>query len=200
MSKKIVAIVGSYRKHGSVDSAVDEILCAARDLGAETEKIHLMDKHIEYCINCRKCTQSPGPDRCPCIHKDDMEEIFTKIDNADGLILAAPVNFFNLTAIFRKFMERFVCYSYWPWGMAAPKRRPQSRKNKKAVLVTANAMPAFMGRILTGAIRALKSITKLVGAKTVATIFIGMASMGPKQPLPKSIVKKSRRAAAKLMA
>ena len=58
---KITAIVGTYRKGGVTDSAVDEILAAAREAGAETTKIYLIDKHVEFCTNCRTCTQEEGP-------------------------------------------------------------------------------------------------------------------------------------------
>ena len=43
MAGKVVAIIGSYRKHGTVDQAVDAILAGARERGATTEKIFLID-------------------------------------------------------------------------------------------------------------------------------------------------------------
>ena len=36
-------------------------------------------------------------------------------------MLASPVNFYNVTAIFRRFLERLLGFTYWPWGKAAPK-------------------------------------------------------------------------------
>ncbi len=58
---RIVAIIGSYRKGGIIDRAVDEILSSAGEEGAETDKIYLIDKLIEFCTNCRTCTQQQGP-------------------------------------------------------------------------------------------------------------------------------------------
>ena len=55
-ARKIVAIVGTYRKGKVIDSAASEVLRGAESRGAETEKIHLIDKHIEFCNNCRMCT------------------------------------------------------------------------------------------------------------------------------------------------
>ena len=63
MGKKILGIVGSYRRNGTIDTLVTEVLSSARAAGAETEKIYLLDKHIEFCTNCRTCTQKPGPER-----------------------------------------------------------------------------------------------------------------------------------------
>ncbi len=60
---RVTAIVATYRKGGMIDSAVAEILAAAREEGAEVERIDLIDKHIEFCTNCRACTQEPGAAR-----------------------------------------------------------------------------------------------------------------------------------------
>ena len=65
---KITAILGTYRKGGVIDSAVDEILAAAREAGAETTKIYLIDRHIEFCTNCRACTQQEGDRRGAVSH------------------------------------------------------------------------------------------------------------------------------------
>ncbi len=56
-AKKIVAIVGTYRKGRVIDTAVSEVLRGAEDGGATTQTIYLIDKHIEFCTNCRTCTQ-----------------------------------------------------------------------------------------------------------------------------------------------
>jgi hypothetical protein len=47
MVRRITAVVGSYRKGGTIDSIVSEILSAAGEAGAETHKIYLADKRIE---------------------------------------------------------------------------------------------------------------------------------------------------------
>jgi len=48
---KVIAIVGSYRKGGVIDTTIDEILSSAKEEGAETDKIYLIDKHIEFCTS-----------------------------------------------------------------------------------------------------------------------------------------------------
>ena len=52
-----------------------------------------------------------------------MESILTQIEDADALVLGSPVNCGNVTAIFRRFMERLMVYSYWPWNRPAPSGR-----------------------------------------------------------------------------
>jgi hypothetical protein len=69
---------------------------------------------------------------------------------------------------------------------------------KKAVLITSSAMPSLMGKFLTGSIRGLKIGVKMIGAKPVATIYIGLSAMQEKQVLRKSILRKTQNSAKKL--
>lgn len=46
MAKKILGIVGSYRKNGIIDRMVTETLSSAAAMGAVTHKIYLTDMHI----------------------------------------------------------------------------------------------------------------------------------------------------------
>jgi multimeric flavodoxin WrbA len=188
MPKAIVAIVGSYRKAGVVDIAVDEILRAAQDSGVQTTKIYLIDKHIEFCTNCRACAQNPGKVRGNCRHNDDMVSILDQIDFADGLVIASPINFYNVTAVTRKFMERLIVYGYWPWGSGAPKFRI-AKSGKKAILVTSSAAPAFMGKIFfRSAITALKAIAQCFGAQVVTKLYFGLVAQQPDSALnPKEL-------------
>jgi len=192
LAKRIVAIVGSYRKGGAIDSAVQAILAAAQEKGAQTHSLYLTDQHLEFCTNCRRCTQAPGLQRGICVQEDDLQSILTEIDAADALILGAPVNYWNVSAIFRQFMERLLGYCYWPWGQAAPRLRSK-RLTRKAVLVSSASMPGFCIPLLTGAARALRVTAKMLGIKTVATLWIGLAGKQPDQPLSPRTLARARR-------
>ena len=199
MGKKIVAIVGSYRKGGTIDRTVNAVLEGAREQGAETETVYLTERHIEFCRNCRECMQQPGEARGACVQRDDLDLILEKIDAADGLVLGAPVNCFNVTAIFRRFMERLVGAAYWPWGQNAP--RPRSKRlPRKAVLVASAAMPGFLIPIATGAARALRLTASMLGARPVAQLWIGLAGVAPRVPLSTRTLEHARRAGSKIAA
>lgn len=176
MPKTIVAIVGTYRKGGVVDTAVDQILKAAQENGVQTSKIYLIDKHIEFCTNCRDCLQNAGESRGVCRHHDDMGAILDLVESANALVIASPINFYNVTAVTRKFLERLVVYGYWPWGQPSPKFRI-TKLSKKAVIVTASAAPVFIGKFFyRPALTALKIIAKSLGAKVVQRLYFGLAA------------------------
>lgn len=193
MTKKVVAVVGSYRKGGIIDSTVDAILDGARQNGAETQKIYLLDKHIEFCTNCRSCTQLQREARGICVHKDDMESVLCQIAAADSLVLGAPVNFYNVTAIFRRFMERLVSFAYWPWEKRGGPVLRNKVRSKKAALITSAAMPGFLIPISTGAPRALRTTAEILGATPVAKLWLGLSAIEPKQRLSEDVRMKANR-------
>jgi NAD(P)H-dependent FMN reductase len=171
----IVAVMGSYRRDGTVHTAVNEILAEAERQGAKVERIYLIDRHIEFCTNCRACMQEPGERRGLCVIDDDMEQILAQIEAADRLVIGSPTNFGNMNALTRKFMERCVGFAYWPWGRPAPKPR-QPVQHKRAVLVSASAAPALLARLAFGTRGALKQLARVLGAKPVGTLWIGLVN------------------------
>ena len=194
---KITAIVGSYRKEGVIDQAVDEMLAAARAAGAETTKIYLADTRIEFCTNCRLCAQQDGAARGFCPIADQMGEVLDQVEASDAIILASPTNFATVTALMKRFIERLVCYAYWPWGMAAPKTRNRQMP-RRAVLVASSAAPALLARLGTSIIKLLKQAAGLLGARTVGVLFIGLAARKDRQDPGERIRKKARLLGRKL--
>jgi multimeric flavodoxin WrbA len=198
-AKRVVGIVGSYRKLGFIDSAVEEVLSATRNLGAETEKIYLLDQHIEFCTNCRTCLQTSGTERGQCILDDDMNNILEKIEGADCLVIGAPVNFGNVNALTQKFLERCIGYYYWPWEKTPWPKKRKSSLTKQAVLVSSSAAPGWFSRLTFGAMRSLKILAKTLGAKPVGTLLLGILSR-EKVELSERIRNKARFLGKKLVA
>lgn len=178
----IIAVVGSYHRGGIIDQAVDAALESAQQRGATTQKLFLLDHPIEFCHNCRSCTQASGESRGDCVINDGMAALLDAIDAADGLILASPVNIGDVTALTRRFFERMVCYTYWPWEQPAPKPRAK-RITKPAVLITSTAMPRFMARFLTRSMATLRQMARMFGAKSIGELYIGLAAQTQDQQL-----------------
>jgi multimeric flavodoxin WrbA len=199
--KKVVAILGTYRKGRVIDTAASEALRGAKAGGATTEKIYLIDKHIEFCTNWRTCTQQADVGRRgKCVIDDDMEEILQAIDGADGLVLASPTNFFSATAVTRRFMERLLGHAYWPWGAKAGPKMRIKKPDKKAVTITATACPAFIAKIaIPGGKKALKLVAHTLGAKVQTSLFYGLAAPTPDATLGEKDREKAYRAGRHLV-
>jgi len=198
VAKKVVAVLGTYRKGGTLDRTVEAILEGARARRAATSTIYLVDKQIAFCNNCRQCTQDPGPERGPCRQHDDLDAILAEIEAADAVVLASPVNCGNATAIFRCFLERLMGYAYWPWGQPAP--QPRSRiRTLNAALVATSAMPGFLIPLCTGTKRALRTAAHALGAKPVASLWIGLSAKEPDQAPGPRVLARARRIGLKLV-
>ncbi|RAP50375.1 MAG: flavodoxin [Methanosphaera sp. rholeuAM74] len=98
---KVVAVVASPRKDGNTEYLAKVALEQAEKRGVETELITLYDKDISYCTGCDKCKQTNK-----CAISDDMDELTEKIGCADGVIMASPVYFGNMTAQAKTFLDR----------------------------------------------------------------------------------------------
>jgi len=201
LAVKVIGIIGSYRKGKTIDSAVSAVLEGAGTGGAETKKINLLDKHIEFCTNCRSCMQKKIEGRRgKCVHTDDMDSILTEIDNADAVILGSPVNFTTVTALMKKFIERLIPYGYWPWGEALSPVNRIVKADKKAVIVTSSACPAFIGRILMpGALGTLKKAAKVMGAKVIKSLYFGPVAGREDSQLSEKALRKARKAGEELV-
>jgi len=189
---RVTALVGSYRPGGVIDRAVDEILSAAEAAGAETTRVFLRERRIEFCQNCRSCTQEQGERRGVCLLGDEMADLLDLIERSDAIVLASPVNFGTVTAVTKRFIERLVCYAWWPWGAAAPKLRNRPPR-KRAVVVVSSAAPAVLVRLLDGTAGLLKRAAEVMGARTVGVVRIGLAAVGPDREISGRVKKKAHR-------
>jgi hypothetical protein len=61
-------------------------------------------------------------------------------------------------------------------------------------------MPAVMGRIFTGAPRALRVIAETMGAKPVASLFAGLSAQKQEAAVPDKMILRTREAGRKLAA
>lgn len=195
---KILAINGSYRDDGVTDQAVEAAVKALQASGAEVEIILLREHPIEFCLNCRECSQQPGEAPGECVQHDGMQALIDKIEQADGYILASPTNFGSVTAIFKRFMERLVVYAYWPWDKNAPQSRKANAPKKKAVLISSCAAPGVFGRWLYGTHKQLKMTAQTIGANPVGALFLGLIAKEPHPRVSQRVQAKAKTLAAKL--
>lgn len=101
MSKKILVISTSPRMGGNSETLADEFTRGAREAGHETEKICLYDKTIEFCKGCLACQKT---ERC-MIH-DDAAAIVERMRQADVLVFATPVYFYEMSGQMKTLLDR----------------------------------------------------------------------------------------------
>ena len=196
----VLVINGSYRDDGISDQAVATAVDSLRQAGAETEVVNLREYPIEFCLNCRECTQHPGAEPGRCVLDDGMRALIDKIEAADAYVLASPTNFSSVTAIFKRFMERLIPYAYWPWDKPWPEFRKQGLAPKKALLISSSAAPSWLGRFTFGSVKQLKTAAKTIGAESIGVVFTGLASTEKHKRLPPRTVARAQCLAVRLLA
>jgi multimeric flavodoxin WrbA len=102
---KIVGIVGSPRRRGNTEALTRIALEEIRKEGLETELVSLAGKRIMPCDACMSCRKTGK-----CHIEDDFEAIYSKMDEADGFILATPVYFGAATPQMASLISR--CFAY----------------------------------------------------------------------------------------
>jgi multimeric flavodoxin WrbA len=102
---KILAIIGSPRKTGNTYRVVEQIKehLLKLDESIDFETIFLRDQNLQMCTGCFACI-SLGADKCPL--KDDRAAIELKMQEADGIILAAPSYAMAVPGIMKNFIDR----------------------------------------------------------------------------------------------
>ncbi len=104
MVAKILGIVGSPRKKGATAVMIDAALAAAKEAGAEVERMDLVDYNVKMCTGCDACLKPPN--ECPQSKDDDYLKIEQKVLWANAIILAAPSYFHGVPALTKNFIDR----------------------------------------------------------------------------------------------
>ena len=104
---KILAINGSHRgERGFTHLLVQRLFAGASEMGATTEEVLLAKLKIQRCVSCGKCNTADHYLRCVYHDRDDVQGVFGKMAAADIVVFATPIYVFNLTGLFKTFMDR----------------------------------------------------------------------------------------------
>lgn len=101
---KVVAFNGSARKDGNTAMLIREVFKALEAEGIETELVQLSGKKIQGCIACYKCAENLDG-RC-AVDVDSANGFIAKMQEADGIILASPTYFADMSAGLKALIER----------------------------------------------------------------------------------------------
>lgn len=103
---RITVFNGSPRgKRSNSHQIVEPLLEGAREAGAETEEVFLIEKNIQYCRGCFTCwVKTPGK----CAINDDMKDLMNLFLESDYVGLATPVYGMFMTALLKNFTDRML--------------------------------------------------------------------------------------------
>jgi hypothetical protein len=101
MSKNILVISTSLRNNSNSEILADSFIAGAESTGNHVEKITLKDKSIAFCKGCLACQKTKK-----CIINDDAVEMADKMCNADIIVFATPIYYYEMSGQMKTLLDR----------------------------------------------------------------------------------------------
>lgn len=127
MGKQVLVLLGSPRKEGNSHLLAKAFGEGAQSKGHTVTYFDAGKGGINGCMACGGCWKTG----VPCVQKDRMQELFPLLEQADVLVIASPLYFFDLSTQVRAALDRF-----FPYGRA---ERTSSLKIRESVLLMSGA-------------------------------------------------------------
>ena len=120
---KTLILNGSPRENGDTASLIKEL---TKQLPGEYKIVNAYQCDVSPCIDCRYCWQHTG-----CSIQDEMQEIYSCIQECDNILIASPVYFSELTGKLLDLGSRLQTY----YCAAAFRNEKPILKEKKGAVV-----------------------------------------------------------------
>lgn len=111
--KNIVILNGAGKKNGRTAALIKAFTDAASS--NEIKEFYLQTMNIHGCIDCQGCK---GKDTC--VQRDDMDQIYPAIREADVIVFASPVYWWDITGTLKTAIDRL--YAMGSYFLTKPKK------------------------------------------------------------------------------
>jgi len=128
----ILILQSSPRAKGNTQWMAEEYKKAAEAAGHKVTIVNVSKKKIAGCLACEYCHNKGNG---ACIQKDDMQELYPLMAEAEVLVLASPIYYFTLNAQIQAPIQRMYCVN-----------KPAKVK-KMALLVSSHSPGVYSGSI-----------------------------------------------------
>ena len=163
MNPRILIVLGSPRKKGNSATLAAKVAEGAIADGADVETVYLNGLNIKPCQGCEKCQQESFNG---CDIEDEMNQLYSKMQKADSVVVASPIYWCNISAQTKIFIDRL-------YAVGVGQKNIFKGKNIAIILTFADPDPFTSGAV--NALRAFQDICKYVGANIEGMVY-GSAS------------------------
>lgn len=99
--KKILIISTSLRARSNSHELAESFAKGASESGNEVEIITLHHKDIRFCVGCLSCVKTGK-----CVIKDDAPAIVGKMHDADVIVFATPIYYYEMSGQMKTLLDR----------------------------------------------------------------------------------------------
>ena len=146
----VLILQASPRANGNTAWMAEEFKNAAEAAGHQVTLVNVSKKKIAGCLACEYCHNKGNG---ACIQKDDMQELYPLMAEAEVLVLAAPIYYFTLNAQIQAPIQRMYCVN-----------KP-AKVQKMALL-----MSSYSPNVYDGATAEFRDICNYWGAKNIGVV------------------------------
>lgn len=161
MTKKVVVVCSSPRRHGNSETLADQFMKGAKEAGHEVEKIVLHDDSVKPCLACEYCRTHDHH----CVRRDEAAEIIDRIIRSDVFVFATPVYFYSVSAQLKALIDRFFAIEY--------EIRESERRKKAYLILTSGARDESQ---TTGATETFRGFLKVLRTVDEGGIIYGLGA------------------------
>lgn len=187
MNKNTVIINGSPRPNGITHKLLNKL---SDNLKAKEYNVDYYSLYDLNCKPCKGCFYCHTHDTC-FINDDSHNEILSKINNCEIIVMGSPVYWSNVTGVMKNFIDRTTpLFDFTKFG--------PTRKNlniKKAILITSCNAPfpfSHIFKMVQGAQNAMKTFLKRMKVKQFKTLAVTSSSTLTDEKLEKIFIKVSK--------
>lgn len=101
MAKKVLIISTSLRGGSNSEILAKECERGAKDAGHDVEFLSLKGKELKFCVGCLSCLEKGS-----CVLKDDVSEIMAKVKEAEVIVYATPIYYYEMSGQMKVLLDR----------------------------------------------------------------------------------------------
>lgn len=90
----ILVLNGSPRINGNTVTMIHAFVDGAKENGHHVSVIHVCQKKIAGCLSCEYCHKVGNG---TCVQKDDMQDVYQLLKEAEMIVLASPIYYHSFT-------------------------------------------------------------------------------------------------------
>ncbi len=159
---KVLGIMGSPRRQSNTEILLDRALAGAKKMGAEVEKVAVSELKVHPCLEIYACRKDGK-----CAIKDDMQQLYEKLLEADHIVFASPIFFYGLTSQAKAIVDR--CQALWvrKYVLGIGK---EDRRIRRGVFISVGATRGE--RLFDGVVLTVKYFFDAIGVKYAGDLLI----------------------------
>jgi multimeric flavodoxin WrbA len=156
--------------NGNSSTLAEKVAEGAKASGAQVESYALHTMDIRACDACDTC-QDTGV----CVLKDDMQQLYPKLREANAIVIASPIYWFTLSAQTKLFIDRW-------YALESPQGSALKGKQFGIILTYGDSDPYSSGAI--NAIRTFQDMFRYIGADIAGIVYGTAMDIGDVQNQP----------------